>query len=224
VVKETDLFVHAVRNLEDAAKESILRHRGYIEAYIKEHPEFAETLTPWRMSGPAPIIIKDMAKAGQKAGVGPMAAVAGVLAESVGMDLLSYTDEVIVENGGDIFLKTDSPAAVGIFAGHSPLSMRIGLRLVSANKPVSVCTSSGTVGHSFSLGKADAVCVVSESCPLADAAATSIGNRVNSKKDIQQAIDFGQKIEGVKGLVVIIGTEIGFWGDIEVIPLNRKKG
>ena len=224
VVKETDLFVHATEPLENITRESILRHRGYIEAYIKTYPEFAETLRPWRISGPAPIIVKDMAIAAEKAGVGPMAAVAGVIAERVGMDLLALSDEVIVENGGDIFSKTNSPVTVGIFAGKSPLSLRIGLRLESVRKPISVCTSSGTVGHSLSLGKADAVCVVSESCALADAAATSIGNRVNTKKDIQKAIDFGKTIAGVNGLVVIIGKEIGIWGELAIIPLKGKKG
>ncbi len=223
-VKETDLFVHAAKHLEDITREIILRHRGYIEAYIQRYPEFAKILNPWRISGPAPIIIKDMAKAGEKAGVGPMAAVAGAVAEHVGIDLLSHTDEVVVENGGDVFLKTNDPATIGIFAGKSPLSMHIGLRVDSGDKPVSVCTSSGTIGHSLSLGKADAVCVKSGSCPLADAAATSIGNHVRTKKDIQSAIDFGKKIEGITGIVVVIDDKIGLWGDIEVVPIKGKNG
>lgn len=219
VVQETDLFVHASTPLEDITRELILRHRGYIEAYIKRHPEFVTTLKPCRISGPAPIIIKDMAKAGEKAGVGPMAAVAGAIAEHVGADLLSYTDEVIVENGGDIFLKTNSLVTVGIFAGASSLSLRVGLRVDSGVEPVSVCTSSGTVGHSLSLGRADAVCVVSKSCSIADAAATSIGNHVKSKSDIQKAIDFGKTIANITGIVIIVGNKIGLWGELEIVPL-----
>ncbi len=223
VVKETDLFVHASKPLEDITRELILQHRGYIEAYIKRHPEFAETLKPWRVSDPAPIIIKDMAKAGEKAGVGPMAAVAGAIAEHVGTDLLSYTDEVVVENGGDIFLKTNNSVTVGIFAGTSPLSLHVGLRVDPGVKPVSVCTSSGTVGHSLSLGMADAVCVVSGSCSIADAAATSIGNHVKSKSDIQKAIDFGKSITGITGIVIIMGDKIGLWGELEIVQLRGKK-
>ena len=222
-VKETDLFVHATKSLVDITKELILKHRGYIETYIKSHPEFAQTLKPWRVSDPVPIIISDMAAAGQKAGVGPMAAVAGAIAEHVGIDLLLYTDEVVVENGGDVFFKTNSPVTIGIFAGKSPLSLRIGLRIDCGEKPFSICTSSGTIGHSLSLGKADAVCVLSGSCSLADAAATSIGNQVKSKAHIQPAIDFGKKIEGISGIVVIMGDEIGMWGELEVIPLKREK-
>ncbi len=219
-VKETDLFVSAAKPMEDLTKELILRYRGYIEVYIQTYPEFKETLRPFHINGPAPIIIQDMAIAGRNAGVGPMAAVAGAIAENVGIDLLSHTDEVIVENGGDVFLKTNEPVTIGIFAGTSPLNLRMGLRIDSSSRPVSVCTSSGTVGHSLSFGKADAVCVVSGSGSLADAAATSIGNQVKAKRDIQPAIIFGKKIEGVTGLVVVMDDKIGIWGDLEVVPLK----
>jgi len=223
-VKETDLFVHADKPLEDITRELILKYRGHIETYIQQHPEFAKTLQPWHVGGPAPLIVKDMVSAGEKAGVGPMAAVAGAMAEHVGTELLLHTEEIVVENGGDIFMKTKGPVTIGIFAGSSPLSLRIGLRIDSGNKPFAACTSSGTVGHSLSLGKADAVSVVSDSCSLADAAATAIGNLIQSKNDIQQALDIGKQIEGVNGLVIIIGDAIGMWGDLEIVPLKGEKG
>ena len=179
-----------------------------------------KTLKPWQINGPAPIIVRDMVNAGNKAGVGPMAAVAGAIAEYVGLDLLSSSDEVVVENGGDIFLKTNEPVKIGIFAGKSPLSLRIGFRIDSVKKPAAVCTSSGTVGHSLSLGNADAVCVLSESCPLADAAATSIGNHVKSKSDIQKAIHIGKNISGINGIAIIMGDEIGLWGNLELIKIS----
>ena len=100
----------------------------------------------------------------------------------------------------------------------------MGICVDSKERPISVCTSSGTVGHSLSLGQADAVCVVSDSCCLADAAATSIGNRVSSKSHIQSAIDFGKHIEGVRGIVVIIGGDVGIWGELKVVPLKLEKG
>ena len=219
-VKETDLFVQALKPLEDITRELILENRGYIENYIKRYPEFARTLKPWRVKGPEPMIINEMALAGAKAGVGPMAAIAGSIAEHVGSGLLKHSDEVVVENGGDVFLRLDNPVTIGIFAGASPLSLRVGIRVESRGKPISICTSSGTVGHSLSLGIADAVCVVSDSCSLADAAATSIGNRVTSKTHIQPAIDFGKHIEGVRGIVVIMGDDVGIWGELNVVPLE----
>lgn len=215
-VRETDLLIRAEKHLEDAARELVLEYRGYIESYIESHPEFAKTLVPWQINSPAPMIIRDMAQAGQKAGVGPMAAVAGAIAEYVGKGLLAFSNEVIVENGGDIFLKSEEPLSIGIFAGKSPLSLKIGLKLDPGSKPMAVCTSSGTIGHSLSLGKADAACVISESCALADAAATAVANRVKTKADIRAAIEFGKRIEGVRGLLVIIGDKIGAWGEVEI--------
>lgn len=219
-VKETDLYIHATKQLSGITKELIFQHRRFIERYIELFPEFSTTLVPWYNSIGAPKIIQNMAKASIKAGVGPMAAVAGAIAEEVGNDLLSYTDEVIVENGGDIFLKTNNPVTIGIFSGKSALSLRIGLQLEPENHPVSVCTSSGTVGHSLSFGKADAVCVISDSCPLADAAATSICNYVKSINEIEEAINYGKTIKGIIGIVVIMRDKIGLWGKIKIVPLN----
>ncbi len=222
VVKETDLLVHAEKKLEHETRELVLEHRGYVEAYIKAHPDFAAALTPWRLDGLAATIVVEMIKAGQNAGVGPMAAIAGAVAEHAGLGLLKYSDQVIVENGGDVFIKTDTPLTVGIFAGKSPLSLRIGIRVSGGPKPMAVCTSSGTVGHSLSLGKADAVCVVADSCSIADAAATSIGNQVQSIADIEYAIAKGKCIEKIRGIIIIVGEKIGIWGDLEVVPLKGK--
>jgi ApbE superfamily uncharacterized protein (UPF0280 family) len=222
VVKETDLMVYTATKLEAETRELVLEQRGYVEKFIDSHPDFAGALNPWRFDGPAPGIVRDMIKAGENAAVGPMAAIAGAIAEQVGFGLLEQTDEVIVENGGDIFIKTNSPVTVGIFAGKSPLSLQIGIRLKTMHGPRAVCTSSGTIGHSLSLGKADAVCVVADSCPTADAAATSIGNRIDSAAGIEAAIEAGKGIEEIDGIVVILGEKIGLWGDLEVVSLKDR--
>ena len=219
VVKETDLAIYAQKPLEKPARESILKHRGYLESYIDRYPEFASTLLPWPLLEPAPRIVRDMVWAGNKAGVGPMAAVAGAIAEHVGNDLLEHSSEVIIENGGDIFLKTDTPSVIGIFAGKSPLSLRTGIRVHPEKDPISVCTSSGTIGHSKSLGKADAVCVVSGSCCLADAVATAIGNLVITESDINKGVEFGKRISEIQGIVIIVDKKIGVWGNIEIVRI-----
>lgn len=121
-------------------------------------------------------------------------------------------------------MKTDEPAVIGVFAGESPLSLHIGLRIDSNLRPKAVCTSSGTIGHSLSLGKADAACIASDSCALADAAATAIGNMVRSKKDIQPAIEAAKNIENIDGIAIIIGEDLGLWGALEMVPLKTKKG
>ncbi len=219
VVQETDLQVHADRILTEETRDLIRQYRGQVEAYIQNYPEFMSTHRPWPMTGPGPEIVADMINAAARAGVGPMAAIAGAIAEQVGRGLLNYSDQVVVENGGDVFMQTNRPVTVGIFAGPSPLSMRIGLQLGGNQQPVAVCTSSGTVGHSFSLGKADAVCVVAECCALADAAATSIANQVGSPADIAAALEAGKHIAEIKGLVIVVADRLGVWGQLEVVPL-----
>ncbi|MDX9787589.1 MAG: UPF0280 family protein [Desulfobacterales bacterium] len=222
-VRETDLLIRADKPLDRIALNSILCHRRFLEAFIAQHPVFATSLVPWTVSEPMPAIVWDMIRAGQKAGVGPMASVAGAVSQRVGEDLSVYSKEVIIENGGDVYIKTDAPVTVGIYAGKSPLSLRIGLNIASGNAPMAVCTSSGTVGHSLSFGNADAVSVVSKSCALADAAATAIGNRVLSAKEIQQAMAFGQTIDGVEGILIIVGEQMGVWGKLELVPLSGGK-
>jgi hypothetical protein len=223
-VKETDLQILAQRELAGPARELVLEHRGYLEAFIRRHPEFLSTLAPWPLSGPAPGIVAEMVAAGAAAGVGPMAAVAGAIAAQVGQGLLAHSAEVIVENGGDVFLKTRQAATVAVYAGASSLSLAVGVRVGGRDLPCGVCTSSATVGPSLSFGKADAVCVVSASCALADAAATAIGNRVQSGRDIPGAVEFGRSIRGVAGLAVIVGERLGVWGEVEIVPLARKRG
>ena len=222
VVKETDLHIHAEKDLCNVARDVVIDVRGYIESYIAEHPQFVETLTPMDVAEPAPMIIQHMAQAAASAGVGPMASVAGAIAAYVGRALMAYSAEVIVENGGDIFLVTKQPVTMGIYAGQSPLSLRLGLKIGGHNRPVSACTSSGTVGHSLSMGSADAVCVIANDCALADAVATAAGNRVKQPGDIQHAIKFGQAVKGVDGLIVIIEDQIGVWGDVELVPLSSN--
>jgi ApbE superfamily uncharacterized protein (UPF0280 family) len=148
-----------------------------------------------------------------------MASVAGALAEQVGTELLDHTTQVIVENGGDIFLKVSRDITVGIYAGNSPLSNKLAVKIPFASTPLGVCTSSGTVGHSLSFGRADAVTVIAGSAALADATATSIGNRVKVAGDIEHGLDIVQHIEGIAGALIIVDDKFGVWGDIEIAPV-----
>jgi len=222
-VQETDLMIQAEDDLADICREEVLTQRGYIEHYIRRFPAFRTILTPWDQDDPAPEIVRQMVSAGKSAGVGPMAAVAGAIAENIGQFLRRHSSEVIVENGGDVFLAVNGVVTIGLYAGQSPLSMRIGLQLEPGPEPLAVCTSSGTIGHSLSLGQADAVCVVARQCALADAAATAVGNRVSSGDAIPDAIRFARSIKGVEGLVVVCGEQMGLWGDLRIVRLDRGK-
>lgn len=219
-VRQTDLYVRARSNLKDKALDSLLRHRAHLEAYIERHASFLTTLEPYQVEAEAPAIVKEMARASQIAGVGPMAAVAGAIAEAVARDLLAFSPEVIVENGGDIFLKTRQRRLVGIYARQSPFTGRIALEIGPQETPIGICTSSGTVGHSLSLGKADAAIVLSPWAALADAAATALGNLVNQAEDIPRAIEKAQTMEGLRGVVIIVGDKMGLWGKIKLVSLS----
>ena len=157
--------------------------------------------------------------AAKSAGVGPMAAVAGAISEYVGHALLEHVDEVIVENGGDIFIKSNRDRKMGIYAGESPLSNRLAVAVKAEDTPLGICTSSGSVGHSTSFGNADAVVIFSADTALADAVATRVGNMVRTKEDIGKAIEFAQGVSGVEGVVIVIGDGLGGWGKFEFVPV-----
>jgi hypothetical protein len=219
-VKQTDLYIRSRRNLKDKALDSVLKHRASLESYIARHPVFLTTLQPYQAEAGAPAIVQEMARVSQLTGVGPMAAVAGAIAEATGRDLLAFTPEIMVENGGDIFVKISKRRVVGIYAGQSSLSQRIALEIMPRETPLGICTSSGTVGHSLSLGSADAVVVLSPSTALADAAATTLCNMVKAADDIPQAIERARSIEGLQGLVVIADDKMGVWGKVRIVPLG----
>jgi hypothetical protein len=216
-VRETDLLIGCDTDLSQKALESVYTYRGFIESYIRMHPDFLTSLAPLDDDDIAPPIIRDMLKASLAANVGPMASVAGAISEYVGKDLLKLSENVIIENGGDIYLKTQENVRVAVYAGNSPLTYKIGLLLKPGQMPLGVCTSSGTVGHSLSFGKADAVCVLSRSSTMADAAATAMGNMVKGKEDIRTALEKGIKIEGVSGALIVIADHFGAIGEVELI-------
>ncbi|MDY6861542.1 MAG: UPF0280 family protein [Thermodesulfobacteriota bacterium] len=218
-VKESDLYIRAERNLKKQALELLLKYRLQIENYIRKYPVFSSSLIPLKFDSLAPPIIKTMMKSSIIAGVGPMASVAGALAEFVGKDLMPFSRKIIIENGGDIFLNVQNETNVGILTPESSIGEKIGIKVSPENMPLGICTSSGTIGHSLSFGKSDAVCVLSSSTPLADALATSVANRIKGKNDIYSAIEFGKKIEGVLGIVIIFEKAIGSWGDVELVRL-----
>jgi ApbE superfamily uncharacterized protein (UPF0280 family) len=215
-VKETDLYLRATTNLQRKAHRLVLKYRQQLEKHIEREPAFLKATNPLPIPGFAPNIVKQMMAAAQKAGVGPMAAVAGAIAEFIGGELVDFSPEIIVENGGDIYLKSLKKRIVGIFAGNSPLTGKIGLEINARDTPLGICTSSGTVGPSLSYGKADAVVALSSSATLADAAATAIGNKVSETGDINDAIEFGKGISGLKGLLIIKDDHVGIWGEVKL--------
>jgi ApbE superfamily uncharacterized protein (UPF0280 family) len=219
MVKETDLFISAERDLTEEALFQIKEARRLLEQHIRKHPEFLSSLVPLDPHDDAPPLIRTMYNAGKAAGVGPMASVAGAIAEYVGRGLLKESREVIVENGGDLFLVSMQARIVSLDAGSSPFTGQIGIKIQGERTPLGVCTSSGTVGHSLSFGKSDAVCVLAASTALADAAATAAGNRIQTADDIRKTLDFIASIPGIQGGLIVVQEKMGAWGKVEIVKL-----
>jgi len=221
IAKESDIYIRASTNLKRKATKVVLKYRDILEGYIERHPSFLTSLEPLPIGEDVPSIVKSMSEAARKVGVGPMASVAGAIAEFVGNELLAFSPEIIVENGGDIYLKSAKKRIIGIYAGKSPLTGKIGLEINGQDTPLGICTSSGTVGHSLSYGKADAVIVLSKSAALADAAATAIGNLIVQPSDISGGLEFAKGIDGLRGVIIIKGDNMGLWGEVKICQTPR---
>ncbi|MFP3982718.1 MAG: UPF0280 family protein [Desulfurivibrionaceae bacterium] len=222
-VSQTDLQILADRDIKESATHLVIQYRSQLENYIARNPLFLTALEPLPWDRLAPPIVKDMLAAADKAGVGPMAAVAGAISGFVGRDLLADEgcSEIIVENGGDIYLKRSRSSCVNIYAGTSVLSNRIGIKIAREGMPIGICTSSGTIGHSLSLGQADSVTVLAPDISLADAAATRIGNEIRRVGDLEKGLSLGKSIPGLTGVVIVMDENLGAWGDIEIIRLPQ---
>ena len=219
--RETDLWIRAQRPLEEEALGAVLNCRRQLEEYISQYPDFLTSLVPLPEDPFAPPLVRQMLEAARAAGVGPMASVAGAIAQSVALSLKPLTPSIIIENGGDCYLDLEEDIKVGIFAGPaSPFTGKIGLRFTADRFPLGICTSSGTIGHSLSFGKADAVTVISRDAALADAAATALGNLVQTPRDINKALDLAPSIPHIDGVLITIQDKIGMWGNLELIAIQ----
>ncbi|MBP1749761.1 MAG: hypothetical protein H6Q52_2300 [Deltaproteobacteria bacterium] len=217
--KETDLFCCTGHDLSSFIKERVLAYRYQLEGYIRINPSFQESLTPIKGDPVAPPIVREMVRASAMIGVGPMATVAGAISEYIGRDIEGLTRDFIIENGGDIYLRTSVERTIQIHAGLSPFSEHIGIKIPPSAESRGVCTSSGTVGHSLSFGKADAVCILGRSALFADGLATYLGNIVKKKDDIARAIEEGQKFSDIEAILIILGDQLGAWGDLDIVEI-----
>lgn len=213
VIGETDLHLQAAQVLVEPSREAAREARAQVEREIARRPEFLTSLAPLPAPADAPPVVAGMYAAGALAGVGPMAAVAGAIAQYVGEALEPLSPEVIVENGGDIFLHTQQERVVAVHAGRSPLSGRVGI-VVPAGTRGGICTSSGTVGHSYSAGQADAAVVLASDAAMADAVASGLGNRVLRPEDAETAVEWALTVPGVWGVLVVIGVTLAASGQV----------
>jgi ApbE superfamily uncharacterized protein (UPF0280 family) len=220
-MEQTDLLVVAECDLQVEMAAFVARVRGEIKNWILFHPDFAASLTPVAVPESAPEIIRAMARAAELCGVGPMAAVAGAVAQAVGEGFAERSPNLIVENGGDIYLRSTRERLVALLA-EPESGARIGLRLAADTFPVSVCASSGTIGHSLSLGSGDLVAVRARDARLADAAATALGNLLRGPGDVGRVLDRARSLAevGLDGVFAQYDDQVAAWGDLELVALD----
>lgn len=224
--RETDLWIAVDRgrekNAADFALKRVIHYRKILDDHIRISPEFFSSLVPLPMVSKVHPLAEAMYLASEAAGTGPMSAVAGAFAEFICRDLIDEfgLGEVVVENGGDIFMKIESPAVISVFAGDSPLSGKIGVSVRPSDSPLSICCSSGTVGHSFSMGEADACMIACRSGALADAYATAFCNLTIDSAIISSLAEKALEITDIMSVVIIKDDIVGLGGSLEFVFNN----
>jgi len=199
----------------DAVTAEIIRQRQILGEYIDLHPDFRDSFEPVELRSDAPEVAQRMARAAWLVGVGPMAAVAGAMAQYAAEAAMEAgAAEVIVDNGGDIYLRVAKPALIGLGTGTAELADGLAFSLQADDTPVAICSSSGQMGHSKSLGKCDLAVVVARDAALADAAATQAANLVTTVEDVDPALERIVGIEGVDGVLIVKDDKVGLAGQL----------
>jgi len=222
---ETDLWVGInpssfKTEIPDFALKKTRELRSVLDNYISSHPLFLTSLIPLPRDLLAHPVIQNMIDATNISDTGPMSAVAGAFAQYIGEAILKKfsVKEIIVENGGDIYLSIQDDLEVGVFAGNSPLSNQLAVTIPGIYSPLGLCTSSGTVGHSLSFGKADAAMIACSNTALADAFATRFGNEVKMPADIPAAIKLSESFPEILSILLIAGDQLGVRGKFGIKP------
>jgi ApbE superfamily uncharacterized protein (UPF0280 family) len=218
VINETtDLYIRSGKDLTTIAGKIIEKLRNEIRDHINKQLEFQTSYSPIERLPDSSEIVQLMYLASERTGTGPFAAVAGAIAQMTGLELLNYTDEIIIENGGDIWMSLIKPAVVQILSGNEEFDGKTGVIIYPENTPCGICTSSGKIGPSFSFGKADSATIIGKCAATADAAATLAGNIIKDENDIAKALNSASDIETVTGAIIIVNNKMGIQGSVKLV-------
>ncbi len=219
VVEESDLWITACCDMSELAAKELCRQRSLLKAHNALQPSFLHSFSPISVSNGAPEIARDMAAAAADCGVGPMAAVAGAVAQRIALALQLHSPDVLVENGGDLFLCSTRERTVGLLPDPEA-GVTLGLRLATSQFPLAVCASSARIGHSVSLGRGDLAVVLSSNGAFADAAATALCNMLHERKDLdamlRKAREWSTLSPGLRGVFAQCGGAMAAWGEVEL--------
>jgi uncharacterized protein len=213
----SDLLLSSDKNIAGLIEGPLKEIYFYLHKCFKEDPTFLRSLSPVSIKPGYPEIIKKMCLLSAGFNVGPMAAVAGTVNEFLAEKVNKYCGTLIIENGGDLYLRSKKDRILGIYVKNKYFKDSISIKIKSGNMPCGVCASSGTFGHSLSLGKCDIAVVLSKSAITADAAATAVANSISCKDDILKSIENFKGRPNIDGLLLIKEDQIGVWGNIELV-------
>jgi len=235
--------------------QTLRRLRRELESYLKRFPPLEESLAPLAALEKLPHTPPESARRMHAASlktlglqeriassahgspgigpVGPMAAVAGTLAELILEEILSSVAElgedpskaeVVVENGGDICMQLQSPLYSGLYLGpESPFS-NLAFSFEGGPGRYALCSSSSAMGHSLSFGRCDLVTVFSPRAPVADAAATALCNSITGAEKMDELLERICTIEEIDGAVAIVDEKLGRAGRIPLIVEHQDPG
>ena len=188
------------------------------EGYFRIDPEYKDSFEPYEVADNAPSVVKRLSLGSLITEVGPMAGIAGLYAEEIGKackDQFGFK-EVIVENGGDLYIDVEKRIKVSLFAGDHPLSNKIKLDIEPDMCPMGLCASSGKFGHSKSLGKADLVSVACFDTVMADQYATAFANQVVNVSDVEEVVDTAIEVMNLMHISVFKDKTFAIGGKIKV--------
>ena len=212
----TDLYITSDRDLSGKLREPVISFYDELEKVISADKRFKESLSPLDIDKDYPPIIKEMCRSSGIFGVGPMATVAGALCDRIAGQFAGECKFLMIENGGDSYIKSNFTVRAALFTGSTYFPDNLNVSIGAGSTPCGLCSSSGRMGHSLSLGESDMVTVMSDTAVMADAAATAIANSIRSTKDVDRAIELYRHHKQVKGLVIIKDNRLAVWGDLRL--------
>ena len=194
-----------------------------VEKFATNHPVFKDSFEPTNFAVKdlqIPRVARIMEEVTAPFGIGPMAAVAGAIADIIFERLQSLDPRMLlVEDGGEIVVKSTEPVTIGLYTGLTALGGDVGFEIDPLDMPIGIATSSATVSHAISLGEADAATIFAKNGAVADAAATFFCNNVKGNdipQSIQRALAFLPSFEdcGVHGAFIVRESYVGTAGKI----------
>ena len=229
IIEESDVTI--ITDREDLIRNSVknlIENREIIKRTIKKDIKFQKSFKPYFVSEKSPPeIIESMQNASEICNVGPMAAVAGALADLMCDTLKKGGAQIaVVENGGEIAIDSKEDIFIALYSMTTILKANIGFLFKGGGQSTGVGTSSGTFGHAVSFGEADTVTVFANNASIGDAAATRVANEVKGddvEGSVGKGLEIADSLDKVRGVFITRGEYVGKSGNIpELVSVEKE--